>query len=52
VTAKCRRRRKQLMDDLTEKTGYWKLKAEAPDRIRRRTRFEGSYGPVVRQIRE
>ena len=43
------RRGKQLMDDLKEKRGYWKLKAEALDRSVRRTRFARDYGPVVRQ---
>jgi len=37
------------MDDLKEKRGYWKLKAEALDRSVRRTRFARDYGPVVRQ---
>ena len=29
VTGKRRRRRKQILDDLKEKRGYWKLKEEA-----------------------
>jgi hypothetical protein len=33
------RRRKQLLDDLKEKRGYWKLKEEALDRTVWRTRF-------------
>jgi hypothetical protein len=43
------RRRKQLLDDLTEKRRYWKLKEEALDRTLWRTRFGRGYGPVVRQ---
>ena len=34
------RRRKQLLDDLKEATGYWKLKEEALDRAVRRTGLE------------
>jgi hypothetical protein len=45
-------RRKQLLDDLKEKTGYWKLKEEALDRSQWRSRFERGYGPVVRQTTE
>jgi hypothetical protein len=43
------RRRKQLFDDLKEKTKDWKLKEEALDRTLCRTRFGRSYGRVVRQ---
>ena len=32
-------RRKQLLDGIKEKRGYWKLKEEALDRILWRTRF-------------
>jgi hypothetical protein len=46
------RRRKQLLDDLKENRGYWKLKEEALDRTLWRTRFGRGYGPVVRQTRE
>jgi hypothetical protein len=42
-----RRRSKQLVDDLKEKKGYWKLKEEALDRTLWRTRFGRGYGPVV-----
>jgi hypothetical protein len=45
-------RRKQVLDDLKEKRRYWKLKEEALDRTVWRTRFERSYGPVVRQTTE
>jgi hypothetical protein len=43
------RRRKQLLDDLDEARGYWKLKDEPQDRNLRRTQFGRGYGPVVRQ---
>jgi hypothetical protein len=33
LTQRQGRRRKQLLDDLKENTGYWKLKKEALDRI-------------------
>jgi hypothetical protein len=46
------RRRKQLLDDLTEKRRYLKLKEEALDHTLRRTRFGRGYGPVVRQTKE
>jgi hypothetical protein len=39
----------QLLDDLNEKSGYWKLKEEALDCNIWRTRFGRGYGPVVRQ---
>ena len=43
------RRCKQLLDDLTEKTGYWKLK-EASDHTLWKTPFSRGYGPVRRQL--
>jgi hypothetical protein len=43
------RRRKQLLDDLTEARRYWKLKQEAQDRIFWRTSFGRCYGHVARQ---
>jgi hypothetical protein len=46
------RRREQLLDDLKEKRGYWKLKEEALDRTVWRTCFGRGYGPVVRQTAE
>jgi hypothetical protein len=52
MTGRRGRRRKQLLDDLKEKTRYWKLKEEALDRTLWRTRFGGGYGPVVRQTTE
>ena len=39
VVGRRRRRCKQLLDDLTETRGYWKLKEEAPDHILWRTSF-------------
>jgi hypothetical protein len=44
-------RLKQLLDDLKEKRGYWKLIEEALARNLWRTRFGTGYGPVVRQTR-
>jgi hypothetical protein len=46
------RRRRQLLEDLKERRGYWKLKAEALDRTLWRTRFGRGCGPVVRQVTE
>jgi hypothetical protein len=46
------RRRKQPLDHLKETKGYWKLKAEALDRILWRTSFGRGCGPVVRQTAE
>jgi hypothetical protein len=43
------KRRKQLLDDLKERRGYWKLEEEALDRTVWRTRFGRGCGPVVRQ---
>jgi hypothetical protein len=42
------RRRKQTLDSLKERRGYWKLKDEATDRTLWRTRFGRGYGTVVR----
>jgi hypothetical protein len=41
------RRSKQLLDDLKERTGYFKLVGEASDRTLWRTRFGAGYGLVV-----
>jgi hypothetical protein len=51
VTARRGRRWKQLLDDLKEKRGYWRLKEEALDRTGRRTRFGRGYRPVVKQTK-
>jgi hypothetical protein len=48
MTVRRGRRRKQLLDDIKEKTRYCKLKEEALDRTLWRTRFGRGYGPVVR----
>jgi hypothetical protein len=52
MTGRRGRRRKQLLDDLKEKKGYWKLKVEALHCTLWRTRFVRDYGPVVRQTAE
>ena len=51
VTGRRRRKHRQLLDNLKEKTGYWKLKEEALDRTLRRIGFGRGYGPVVRHGR-
>jgi hypothetical protein len=51
MTGRKGRRCKQLLDDLKEKRGYWKLKEEALDRSHWRSRFGRGYGPVVRHYR-
>jgi len=43
-----RERRKQLLDDLKEKKGFWELKEEAQDCTLWRTHFGRGYGPVIR----
>ena len=44
-----RKNSKQLLDDLKEGRGYWKLKEENLDRTMWRTCFRRGYGPVVRR---
>jgi hypothetical protein len=46
------RRRKKLLDDLKDRTGYSHLKEEALDRTMWRNRFGGDFGPAVRQNNE
>jgi len=41
------RRCKNLLDDIKEKRGCWKLKEEALDRPLRRIRFGRGCGPVI-----
>jgi hypothetical protein len=41
------RRRKQLLDDLGDRGGYYHLKEEALDRTKWRNRFGRGCGPVV-----
>jgi len=43
------RRCMQLLDDLKEMTGYWKLKEEELDCTLWRAHFGRGYGPAVRQ---
>jgi hypothetical protein len=45
----CARRCKQLLDDLKEKKGCWKLKEEALAHTLWRTHCRRGYGPVIRQ---
>jgi hypothetical protein len=44
--------RRQLLDDVKERGGYWKLKEEALYRNLLKTRFGRGYGPDVRQTAE
>ena len=46
------RRRRKLLDDLKERTGYSQLKEEAPGRTMWTARFGRGFGPVVRQNTE
>ena len=46
------RKRKQLLDDLKEKNGYWILKEEALDRTVWESHFGSGYGHVVKQTTE
>jgi hypothetical protein len=41
------RKLRQLLDDLKETRGYWKLKVEATDRSLWKTSFGKGFGPVV-----
>jgi len=52
VTGRRGRRRKQLLDNLRETTGYWKLKEEALNFTLWRICFKGCYRSVVRQSLE
>jgi hypothetical protein len=49
VTGRRGRRRRTLLDDLTERRGYSHLKEEALDRTMWRARFGRDLGPVVRR---
>jgi hypothetical protein len=49
VTGRRGRKRKQILDDLMESRGYWKMNEGAVDRMLWRTRFGRGCGPVVRQ---
>ena len=46
------RRRKQLLDDLKETRGYWKMKEDTLDRTVWITRFGRGYGRLLRQTTE
>jgi hypothetical protein len=52
VTGRRGRRRKQVLDELKKARRYCKLKQEAIDRTRWRTRFGRGCGHVVRQTAE
>jgi hypothetical protein len=49
VTGRRGRRRRKLLDDLKESTGYLHLKEEALDRNIWRAGFARGFRPVVRQ---
>jgi len=49
MTRRRGRRRRKLLDDLKDRTGYSHLKEEALDRPMWRARFGRGFGPVVRQ---
>jgi hypothetical protein len=49
VTGRQGRRRRKLLENLKERTGYSHLKEEALDRIMWRALFGRGFGPVVRQ---
>ena len=52
MTRRRGRRRKKLLDDLKDRSGYSHLKEEALDRTVWRNRVGRGVGPVVRQITE
>jgi hemolysin activation/secretion protein len=49
VIGRRERRRRKLLDDLKERTGYSHLNEEALDRTVWTARFGRGFGPVVRQ---
>jgi hypothetical protein len=49
VTRRRGRRRKKLLNDLKDRSGYSHLKEEALDRTVWKNRLGGGFGPVVRQ---
>ena len=49
VTGRQGRRRRNLLDDLKERTGYSHLKSEALDRTMWTARYGRGFGLVVRQ---
>ena len=52
VTGRRGRRRRKLLDDLKERTGYSNVKEEALDRTMWTAHFGRGFGPVVRQTAE
>ena len=52
MTRRRGRRRRNLLDEPKEITGYSHLKEEALDRTMWRARFGRGFGPVVRQTTE
>ena len=52
VTGRRGRRRRQLLDAIKERWGFWKVKEETLDRTVWRTGFGRGYEPVVRRIAE
>jgi hypothetical protein len=52
VTGRKGRRHMHLLEYLTEMGRHWKLREEALDHTRWRTRFGRGYGPVVKEITE
>ena len=51
VTGRQGRRRKQLLDGVKERRGYWKLKQDVLDSTMWRTRFGRRYGPIEDRLR-
>jgi len=49
VTGRRGRRRRKLLDDLKERSGYSHLKEDALDRTIWKARFGREFGPVLRQ---
>jgi hypothetical protein len=52
VTGRRERRRRELLDDLTGRSGNSQLKEEVQDRTMWTARFGRGFGPVVRQTAE
>jgi len=52
VTRRRGRRRRKVLDDLKDRTGYAHLKEEALDLTMWRNRFGGGFEPVVKQNTE
>ena len=52
VTGRQGRRRRKLLDDVKERSGYSHLKEEALDHTMWRARFGRGFGPVVRLLND